>query len=130
MTESIAQPGAPWRCMLEARPERNAAARAAADGEAEVTIAIQTRPPRYLSVPPLSWIVPVRKERKVTLDKLGTEIWRLCDGSMTIEGVVDSFSRSHGLTFHEARVAVTGYVKGLIRHGVVAIELNEDAWTG
>lgn len=121
-------PGASWRRMLEARPVHNAAARAELDGDTGVIIAVETRPPRCLSVPPLSWIVPVRKERKVTLDRLGAEVWRLCDGKMTVEGVVDSFSRSHGLTFHEARVAVTGYVKGLIRHGVVAIELNEDAW--
>lgn len=128
MTGTTQQQGASWRQMLDARPVRNRAARAEADDSTGMTITVGNRRRGYLSLPPVSWIVPFRKERRVKLDGLGAEVWRLCDGQLTVEGVVDRFSRTHGLTFHEARVAVTGYMKGLIRRGVLAIELDGDAW--
>jgi hypothetical protein len=68
----------------------------------------------------------MRPERRLTLDRLGTEVWRLCDGDRTVEEIVDTFSRNHDLTFHEARAAVTGYLTTLIQRGALAIEVPED----
>ncbi len=116
---------ASWRPMLLARAVHNTAATVHQDGEDAVRIGVKTIRPWYL-VPPLSWIVPVRPERRVVLDRLGLEIWRLCDGVRTVETVADVFAAAHGLTFHEARAAVTGYINSLVRRGVMAVVLPED----
>jgi hypothetical protein len=114
-----------WRAMLAAVPVRNAAAQVAwnAAGELEVTVAIER--PRYL-VWPLSWIVPHGSRRTVRLDKLGAQVWDLCDGQMTVGDVIDVFAERYQLTFHEARVAVTGYLQSLVQRGALAMAMPDD----
>jgi hypothetical protein len=114
-----------WRPMLAARPVRNRAASVSERGGGEVTVAVRVRRPAWL-VPPLSWIVPLRPTRTVHLDRLGTEVWRLCDGERTVEQVVDAFAARHGLSFHEARVAVTSYLGGLVQRGALAVVTQEE----
>jgi len=112
---------ADWRPLLEARPLPNVAARPEPDATGGVVMHVpRTKSPFR---PPLSWIVRVRSERRVQIDALGAFVWKLCDGTRTVEQIVDEFSRRHGLTFHEARVAVTGYLASLIQRGVLAITL-------
>jgi len=112
--------------VLAARPVRNAAGTASADPTGEVAIAVPMKRPRWL-VPPLSWLVPLRPSRTVRLDNLGAQVWELCDGGRTVEEIVDEFARRHRLTFHEARVAVTGYLSQLVRRGVLAMAIM-DGW--
>lgn len=114
-----------WRALLRAVPQPNAAARVDQPSRDEVVVRVPTRRPWYLQAPPLSWVVPVRPERTVRLDRLGAEVWRMCDGRCTVESVVERFARSHGLTFHEARVSVTGYLSALVQRGVLAMVLRE-----
>jgi hypothetical protein len=110
--------------MLEARPLRNQAARLETSGRGVVVYVRQQRPPA-LARPPLSWIVPYREESCSTLDALGTEVWNLCDGRRTVESIVDTFKDCHGLSFHEARVAVTEYLRVLVQRGVLAVALRD-----
>lgn len=104
---------------------RNAAARVERNVKKNIAIYVKTSRPRYL-VPPLSWIVPFRSERRVTLDRLGMQVWTLCNGERTVENVIDAFKEQYNLTFHEARVAVTEYIKTLIQRGVLVITLREE----
>ena len=119
-------PGAgSWKRMLDARAVRNTAARADQDDPGAVVVHVKTVRPWYM-VPPVSWIVPHRPERKVVLDRLGSQVWRWCDGERTVENVVDAFAADHDLTFHEARVAVAGYISSLVKRGVLAIVMPEE----
>ena len=113
-----------WRPLLEARPVRNAAARAIDDGTGNVTVCVKTAPPWYM-VAPISWIVPHRPERRFTLDRLGSQVWRSCDGRRNVEAIVDAFASEHELTFHEARVSVTNYLRSLVQRGVLAVAMPE-----
>jgi len=119
----VNQPGN-WTAMLRARPTRNTAARAVEKDSTGVTVYVQRRRPRWL-VPPLSWIVPYAPERETTLDALGQRLWQCCDGRATVEEIVDRFAAEHGLTFHEARAAVTAYLRQLIQRGVLAIVMQD-----
>jgi len=113
-----------WRAMLEARPVRNAAADAQPQLTGDLRIDVRTRRPRYL-VPPLSWIVPLKPARTVRLDPVGAEVWALCDGERTMEEIVDEFAARHRLTFHESRVAITGYMQQLVQRGALAIAVTD-----
>lgn len=113
-----------WTTMLRARARQNRAARM--EREPGERVAVWVKQTRRL-VPPLAWIVPFRRERLTRLDPIGSRVWSLCDGHRTVEEVVDAVASQYRLSFHESRVAVTGYLKTLIQRGVLAIEMAEDA---
>lgn len=116
--------GGDWRAMLRARVLRNCAAVRDDTGSRGLSLRIPRKRPSWL-IPPVSWVVTVRDYSPVTLDALGTEVWTLCDGRRTVEDLIDAFAAKHGLSFHEARVAVTQYLKVLIQRGVLAVELAD-----
>lgn len=112
-----------WEAMLQARPVANAAAQIERADADEVKITVKKQRPWFLK-PPLSWVVRAKSHRTVTLDRLGTQVWQLCDGQRTVEEVVDTFASAHRLSFHEARIAVTGYLKGLVQRGALAMVMS------
>jgi hypothetical protein len=115
---------ASWRKMLDATPVRNAAAEVAQEGPDGLSITVKVKRPGYL-VPPLSWVIHGKPTRTVKLDRLGAQVWNLCDGERTVEAVIDEFARLHRLSFHEARAAVTWYLRQLIQRGVLAIAVGD-----
>ena len=125
MKRETASVGSSWEPMLRAVPMRNTAARAVENQENGVTVYVKQKRPGFM-VPPLSWIVPFRPERSVTLDGIGARVWRWCDGTRTVEEVIDLFRGTYSLTFHEARAAVTGYLRMLIKRGILAVAIQEE----
>lgn len=113
-----------WRRSLSGVPLRNEAAGVVDEGD-EVRLSVALKRSRWL-VPPISWVIKPRGEKTVRLDELGTEVWRLCDGERTLERIIDEFAERHSLTFHEARVSVTGYVKELMQRGALVIAAEEE----
>lgn len=114
-----------WAPMLRARPVRNhAVSREAGVLPQGLVLRIPRHRPKWL-VPPLSWLLRVRATTRLNLDALGEQIWNLCDGQHTVEAMIEGFAKDHELTFHEARVAVTPYLRALIQRGAVAIALTE-----
>jgi hypothetical protein len=123
-SKSIVPDGGSWKRMMSARPVHNVAARVAEEDDGAVAVYVKTVQPWYM-IPPVSWIVPHRPERKMVLDNLGSQVWRWCDGDRTVEGIIDAFAEKYALTFHEARVAVTDYVKSLVKRGALAVAMSE-----
>jgi len=112
-----------WRKWLEARLEQNTAAQAEPWAQG-VAITVRSRKPDFMK-PPLSWIVPVRKERTYQLDAVGARVWALCGKRLTVEEMVDLFAAEYALSFHEARVLLANYIRDLIQRGIVAIVYKE-----
>ena len=120
----VADIGQSWKRMLRAKPVRNAAATGQRRSDDEVWVVVPRQKPRYLK--PVSWLVRSKPTRTVVLDRLGLQIWERCDGQRTVEDIIDEFARMHRLSFHEARVAVTGYVKSLVERGAAAIVMPKE----
>lgn len=76
--------------------------------------------PRWWTGPPLGWVLPFRREKGIALDNLGRQVFEACDGSATIERIVESFAARHQLRFHEARQSVLAFLKMLGERKVVA----------
>lgn len=83
-------------------------------------VSIPVRRPGWL-VPPISWIMPFSNHRRVQLDGAGTAVVELCDGKRTVEQIVETFAQEHKLSFREAQLAVTQFLRELIGRGVVAL---------
>ena len=76
---------------------------------------------RWYTRPPLAWLMPLSRERAISLDQLGSEVWQACDGRRTVEQIVDLFAAAHDLTFHEARLSVTAFLRLLTLRGLVVV---------
>ncbi len=61
---------------------------------------------KWLSVP---------NERRIELDEVGGFVWELCDGSHTVETIVQRTSKAYKLNRREAEVSVTMFLQML--HG-------------
>ena len=105
--------------LLSAVPCKNAAIKVepAAGG---LLVSVPVRRPGWL-VPPISWVLPWSPFRRIALDEPGSEVLNLCDGKRTVEEVVERFAQSHKLSFRESQIAVTQFLRELLRRGVVAL---------
>jgi hypothetical protein len=109
-----------WRHTLQAKPVRNTAADTQREDDGRLRITVHSRKPWFL-VPPFSWVIRPRFTKHYTLDRVGGGVWDLCDGTRAVEQIVESFAATQGLTFHEARASVTGYLRELVRRGALAV---------
>lgn len=110
-----------WKDMLEARLVANIKAEAQwSDDRSELVLRVPTRKPGYL-IPPISWIIRPPRARAIVLDRIGGQVWAWCDGTRTVEQVIELFALEHNLTFHESRVSVTTYLKDLVKRGTLAV---------
>jgi hypothetical protein len=55
----------------------------------------------------------VPTERKVELDEVGGYVWDLCDGTRTVETIVQQTSKQYKLNRREAEVSVTMFLQML-----------------
>lgn len=74
---------------------------------------------------PFSLVMPYRDRKGFRLDTLGMEVWQACDGTRTIENIVEEFSDRHRSSFHEARLAVTQFIKTMASRELVAVVLEK-----
>lgn len=115
---------ATWKAMLKATPLRNRAAIEVPAEDGSCSVAVSTKKPAW-AVPPITWVAHVPDRKTLVLDRLGTEVWKACDGATSVEAIVVAFARRHRLTFHESRVSVTGCLKVLIQRGALAVTMEE-----
>jgi hypothetical protein len=113
------RPQVPVAQLLSAVPQRNRAA-TFERRRSGLLVSVPLDRPGWL-VPPISWVIPWSPLRKVQLDEIGTEVLDLCDGRRSVEEVIEKFAKDHKLSFREGQVAVTSFLRGLMKRGIVAI---------
>ena len=59
--------------------------------------------------------------RKLQLDSLGTEVWKMIDGNRTVRDIVEAFAGSHRLGKREAEMAVTQFLRDLGKRGLIGL---------
>ena len=112
--------------LLKAVPHQNVAMEVTRRRNGSILAALPLRRPRYL-VPPISWIMPYSSHRRVELDRLGTSVLEMCDGRRCVESIIEEFAADHKLSFREAQLSVTQFLRQLSQRGLVAIVgRNED----
>jgi hypothetical protein len=105
--------------LLSAVPQVNRAVALEPTAEG-LLVSIPTRRPRWL-VAPLSWLLPFSGQRCVELDAPGKAVLELCDGQRNVEDVIERFASDNKLSFRESQLAVTQFLKELLRRGIVAL---------
>jgi len=116
---TAADPAFDLERLLTAVPSANRAVREEQRGGALVLFIPLRR--RWWMAGPVSWCLPIRKERGVALDALGQEVWRACDGQRDIQQVVADFADRHRLGFHEARLTVMKFLRLLAQRRLLIL---------
>jgi len=87
--------------------------------EGGAVVSVPMRRPSWM-VPPLSWVFPFSSHRRVQLDRVGLGVLDLCDGLRTVEGIIEQFAADNKLSYREAQLPVTQFMRMLLQRGLVA----------
>lgn len=110
--------------LLKAVPQANRAATITDKDDGTIMASVPMRRPDYL-VPPLSWLLPFTAVRKIQLDRIGTDVFNLCDGVRTVERIVETFASLHKLTFREAQLSISQFMRMMVQRGLIALGRKE-----
>ncbi|MBD3344475.1 MAG: PqqD family peptide modification chaperone [Chitinivibrionales bacterium] len=121
-TQTMINPDIPVSlpAILSAVPTRNSAVEENDRGQT-VVLQVPLKKTKWYTHPPVSWVLPFSKYRRVALDELGKEVWDACDGVQTMERIIEMFAERHFLSFHEARLSVMEFVRQLMRRGMLVL---------
>ncbi len=108
---------------LSAHPVRNSAVEWNETEEGEVLIILRPRTDRVARV--LKWIFPPPRERRIALDMVGSEVWRLCDGRTSVDQIIRRMARRYKLNRKEAETSTTEYLRQLGRRRLVGFAVPE-----
>lgn len=114
--------------MLNSRPARNEALswEKTEAGEVQITIVRQDS----WKVRLLSKVFYIPKERKITLDTVGTEVWQLCTGRATVAQIIEALSDKYQLNRKEAEVSLLSYLKTLGQKRFIGFVLEGEQTAG
>lgn len=110
----------PTANFLRAVPHVNQAIETEHRPDGSLLVSVPIPRPKYL-VPPLSWLLPFSPTRRVEMEPVGAGVLGLCDGRRTVEAIIEAFAAGHQLSFREAQLAVTQFLRQLAQRGLVAI---------
>lgn len=110
--------------MLNSRPARNEALAWDENDDGEVVIMVERQ--ETLRVRLLSKIFYIPKERKITLDEVGTEVWQMCNGKTSVAQMIDRLGKKYQLNRKEAEVSLLSYLKTLGQKRFVGFLIEGD----
>ena len=115
---------------LAAHPVRNGMVEWEENAAGEVVIIIRPRNDRLIRV--LKWLFPPPKERRIELDQVGSEVWRMCDGSTSVDQLIRRMAKKYKLNRKEAEASTTEYLRQLGKRRLVgfAAAVKQDEGAG
>ena len=106
--------------LLRARPYRNDSLTSERGDNGETLVVFKRK--RTLLVWILARFFHLPEEKKITLDRIGSEVWGLCDGKNTVKEIVKEFGERHSLDTRDAERSLTAYLGELSRRGMLGLK--------
>jgi hypothetical protein len=97
--------------MLSSRPARNEALAWEKNQAGEVQLTIVRQDTWRVRL--LSKVFYIPRERKVTLDEVGTLVWEMCDGRTSVAQMIEALTSRYQLNRREAEVSLLSYLRTL-----------------
>jgi hypothetical protein len=116
------------QAMLNSRPARNELLSWEKTEAGEVQITVQRQDTWKVRL--LSKVFYIPKERKITLDAIGTEVWQLCTGRATVAQIIEALAVKYQLNRKEAEVSLLSYLKTLGQKRFIGFVLEGEAQAG
>ncbi|MFH1823790.1 MAG: PqqD family protein [Candidatus Firestonebacteria bacterium] len=108
--------------ILNSKPLRNPTLKVS-EKNGEVFITLERKQGGWVNI--LSKIFFMPKEKTVVLDKIGSEIWNLCDGRRRVCDIVNYIVENHKLSNIEAETSLLEYLKQLVKRGIIGLEISK-----
>jgi len=108
---------------LRSRPVKNEMLQWEKDLKGEVIIYIPQRQNWWVKF--LRRFIYVPKQRRILLDKLGSEVWDMCDGQNTVKDIIERFRQQHKLSWKEAELSMTTYLKQMAQKGLIGFIIDQ-----
>ena len=71
-------------------------------------------------------IAPIPDTKKILLDKLGKEVFLLCDGKHKVKDIIKEFQAKYRLTLTETEIAVQKYLMSLTERHLIGFMIPEE----
>jgi hypothetical protein len=110
--------------MLGSKPIRNQAVNWEKGDDGEVLIRIP-RGEYGWRIKLLSKFFYIPKERKISLDEVGSQVWELCDGETRVKDIIDRLRRKYKLNRKEAEISLVTYLRDLGKKGLVGFAVDK-----
>jgi len=115
---------------LKLKPVRNPIVKWEKNEKGEIKISVplgQDSAKKGISAKVLSKLgPPPPKERKIQLDKVGSEVWELSNGDRTIRDIVDALHEKYKMMTVEAEISLDAYFRQLSQRGLVGFSIPEE----
>jgi hypothetical protein len=114
--------------MLNSRPARNELLSWEKTEAGEVQITVQRQDTWKVRL--LSKVFYIPRERKITLDAVGTEVWQMCTGRATVGQMIEALSQKYQLNRKEAEISLLSYLKTLGQKRFIGFVLEGEGQGG
>ena len=109
---------------MNAKPIRHPELEATRAVNGEVSIKIPRRKTWWLNL--LAKMGGFPEYRILTLDRVGSWVWDLCDGQHTVKELVARLAEEHQLSRKEAEVSMVTYLRQLVQRNLVALAIEKN----
>jgi hypothetical protein len=103
--------------VLRALPLRNPNVQYERNEQGEMVLSVPLAKGRVIKG--LKWFLPAPDRKQILLDEIGADIWELCDGTNTVEGIRRRLSEKYRLERREAEASLMEYLRMLAKRSLV-----------
>ncbi len=114
-----------WREMLLLKPVRNPGLEWAEEEE-RIVLTVHHEVRSGWKARLLGLIVAMPKDRRVVLDAIGSDVWRLTDGENTLGFIAKKLAKTYKLSPREAELSLQQFFKELGRRGYIGFLKETD----
>ena len=113
--------------VMNTRPVRNPSIEVTRDARDEVSLRLPRRRVWWINL--LARLGGIPAYRLLTLDRVGSSVWELCDGEHTVKELIARLAEEHKLSRKEAELSMVTYLRQLAERGVIvlAVESKDSA---
>lgn len=110
--------------VLSSRPFRNPQLKVTRTEDDGVAVKIPRRKIWWVNL--FAKLGRVPEYRLLTLDRVGTSVWDMCDGEHTVSDLIGQLAGEHQLSRKEAELSLVTYLRQLAERGVVVLLVEEE----
>lgn len=89
----------------------------------EVVITLELKKTKRTKI--LSKLFPTPKEKKISLDKMGTFVWERLDGKHTVEKIAKELQDEYKMMRQEAEISLTTFLQQLSKRRFIGVLIPE-----
>ena len=107
---------------LKAMPVKNQAIKEEKKEEGEITLIVPRKNSGLINIFSLAFRIP--GERRISLDEIGTWVWRECDGHTSVGDMIESLSREFKVSPKEAEISLLSFLKKMAQKKLIGFMIN------